>query len=309
MTQRQNSGRKKNTGIPYEIAVQRIFQEILYREQARTIKVEHNVQVQGRSVGHQIDVRWSFAVAGIEHLTIVQARDWNQTIKQEAVFAFRQILDDIPGQPRGVIVTRRGFQRGARKFANDHGIQLFILRQEPLPGITLPSSDFDLEIQFKMEGYHRPGGDQCWFLRGTLLRPEPHIKLTVKRLPEQFDMQQRSVALLAAQPLSTIQIFNGKKRPIGVLRDVLVPFVEMMKKNNLLTETFNKDFTKPAFLQAPDSMLFFRMESLQVKIDIIKEELPPVPMKPPGFVDFVLEDLGTGKKLFFAQPPVQKSRK
>ena len=39
----------KNTGVPYELALQRIFQEIHDREPGRTIKVEQNVQVQGRS--------------------------------------------------------------------------------------------------------------------------------------------------------------------------------------------------------------------------------------------------------------------
>jgi hypothetical protein len=100
----QNSGREKNTGIPYEIALQQIFQEIHDREPGRTIKVEQNVAVKGRSVDHQIDLLWKFTIAGIDHLTIVQAKDWNQAIKQESVLAFRAILDDIPGQPRGVIV-------------------------------------------------------------------------------------------------------------------------------------------------------------------------------------------------------------
>ena len=73
---------------------------------------------------HQIDLLWTFTIAGIDHQTIVQARDWNQKIKQEAVSAFNDILKDIPGQPRGVIVTRTGFQQGAKQAADFHGMGL-----------------------------------------------------------------------------------------------------------------------------------------------------------------------------------------
>jgi hypothetical protein len=91
----QKSRRKKNTGIPYEIAVQQIFQEILDCESARTIKVEHNVQVQGQSLNHQIDVLWSFTIAGMNHLTIVQAKDWTQGPRLKAPPDYSRPLDEI----------------------------------------------------------------------------------------------------------------------------------------------------------------------------------------------------------------------
>jgi hypothetical protein len=293
MTQRKSSERKKNTGIPYEIAIQGIFQEILDRESARTIKVEHDVQVQGRSACHQIDVLWSFTVAGINHLTIVQARDWNQAIKQESAFAFRQVLDDIPGQPRGVIVTRRGFQRGAIKFAKDHGIKLFILRQE-LPACKMTDISYAV---MKVEGCVLPGGGQGGLLRTTVFRPEVHLELTVEpnaSVPKS----------LQATQFCDIQLFDATKCSIGTLRDVLAAFVSTMQKNNQLAESFAKDFLDPTFFTFPRSKRFFQLQSLRAKIDIIIEEAMPVYMKPPGFVDFVLEDLETGKKQSFIQPTI-----
>ena len=114
MTPKKTPIGEKNTGIPYEFAVQSIFQEILNCEAASTIKVKHDSEVRGKSTRHKIDVLWKFTVAGIKYLTIVQARDWNQTIKQEAILVFRAVLDDIPGQPRGIIITQCGFQRGEK---------------------------------------------------------------------------------------------------------------------------------------------------------------------------------------------------
>jgi len=296
-TRRQNSGREKNTGIPYELALQRIFQEIHDGEPDRTIKVEHNVLVQGRSACHQIDLLWKFTVAGIDHLTIVQARDWNQTIKQESVFAFRQILDDIPGQPRGVIVTRRGFQRGAKKFAEDHRIKLFILQQKSL-GIIMTDLSYAV---MKVEGCCLPSGGQGVLIRTTVFRPEAGVELTVEptdRLPKSLE----------GIPHRNIQLFNETKHFIGTLRDVLADFVLTMEKNNQLAESFTKEFKDPTFFRSPRSKRFFRLQSLRATIDIVKEELPPVYGKPPGFVDFVLEDLETGKKQAFIQPAMKKGK-
>ena len=102
-----------NTGLPYELVVQSIFQEILDQDGACTIRVEHDVELQGRTTTHQIDVLWRFEIGGIRYLTLVQAKDWDSRIKKEHVLAFRGVLDDIPGQPRGVLITRTGFQSGA----------------------------------------------------------------------------------------------------------------------------------------------------------------------------------------------------
>ena len=118
-----------NTGIPYEIVVQSIFQEILDKEVPGTITVEHNVTLQGCTTSHQIDVLWRFSVAGITYLSIVQAKDWASRITKEKVLAFRAVLDDLPDQPRGVIVTQTGFQSGAKKLAEIRGIKLYHLRQ------------------------------------------------------------------------------------------------------------------------------------------------------------------------------------
>ena len=42
---------------------------------------------------------------------------------------FKAVLDDLPDQPRGIIVSRNGFQRGARDFAAANGILLYELRE------------------------------------------------------------------------------------------------------------------------------------------------------------------------------------
>jgi hypothetical protein len=50
-------------------------------------------------------------------------------VKKEQVLAFKATLEDLPGQPRGIVVSRKGFQEGAREFAAGHGILLYELRE------------------------------------------------------------------------------------------------------------------------------------------------------------------------------------
>lgn len=119
----------KNTGKPYEALTQRVFERLLAQAGNICANVERDVVLAGKGTSHQIDVTFQFVVGPVRYRTIVQCKDWASAVKQEQVLAFREVLDDIPGQPRGIIVSRSGFQQGARKFAQHHGIELYELRE------------------------------------------------------------------------------------------------------------------------------------------------------------------------------------
>lgn len=119
----------KNTGIPYEKLTQEIFQEILSHDSIDTVRIEQNVILQGKTVEHQIDVYWEFIIGGITYRTVVQAKDWNSAVSQGELLKFKAVIDDLPNQPRGVFVTRKGYQFGAKEFAKANGIILYELRE------------------------------------------------------------------------------------------------------------------------------------------------------------------------------------
>jgi len=119
----------KNTGIPYEILAQQIFQALHDQSQVKNIQVQHNVELQGKTLKHQIDVYWEFELAGVIYVAVVQTKDWDQTVSQGHLLQFKGVLEDLPGQPRGIFVTRTGYQSGAKEFAKAHGIKLYELRQ------------------------------------------------------------------------------------------------------------------------------------------------------------------------------------
>jgi hypothetical protein len=108
--------KRDNTGQPYELLVQGIFQAIHDQKKVSNIIIEHNKTLKGKTITHQIDVYWKFEQVGIPHEVVVQAKDWETAVNQGQLLQFKGVLDDLPNQPRGVFVTRTGYQQGAKDF-------------------------------------------------------------------------------------------------------------------------------------------------------------------------------------------------
>lgn len=119
---------KVKRGLEYELITKMIFEQILMREDLRTVDVKHDVTLKGLTTTHQIDVYWTFEIGRIFHTVIVQVKDWNSPVTQGELLKFRAVLNDLPNQPRGVFVTRTGYQKGAREVAEANGILLYELR-------------------------------------------------------------------------------------------------------------------------------------------------------------------------------------
>lgn len=118
----------KNTGIEYEKIVQKVFQSILNQKSVENITVEHDVTLQGKSTTHQIDVYWKFSDGISQYSTIVQAKDYSSRVSQEKLLAFKSVIDDLPERPKGIFVTKTGYQRGAKAYAEANDILLYELR-------------------------------------------------------------------------------------------------------------------------------------------------------------------------------------
>ena len=117
-----------NTGKAYEALTEKVFRRLL-DQQGFCANVRRDVSIPGKSgVSHQVDVCFDFIAGPTRFLGIVQCKDWSSAVEQEMVLAFQAVLNDIPGQPRGIMVARSGFQSGARTLAGHHGIELYELR-------------------------------------------------------------------------------------------------------------------------------------------------------------------------------------
>jgi hypothetical protein len=145
--------RKKNTGKAYEILTQRIFQKIVDQTLVKNVEVKHNVILKGKTAEHQIDVFWEYEIKGRLYRTIIQTKDWSSKVSLGHLLTLKGVLVDLPGRPKGVFVTKTGYQSGASDYAKKNGIVLYELRKPE-------KSDFagqigNLSIEMQLSGcYH-----------------------------------------------------------------------------------------------------------------------------------------------------------
>jgi hypothetical protein len=127
---------QQRTGRQYEALSKKVFEGLLKLHGLENVSIEQNLTVEGKTrdvtgapVKHAIDVFWQFSFGGITYKTIVECKNWKSAVSKEKVLAFKALLDDIPSQPRGIMISSSRFQSGADKFARTHGIVLFRLRE------------------------------------------------------------------------------------------------------------------------------------------------------------------------------------
>lgn len=119
----------KNTGKQYETLVEEVFLQLMEQDSVENITMTKNKILKGKSTSHEIDVYWEFKMGGITYSTIIQAKDWKDKVPQGEILKFKAIIDDLPGQPRAIFITRTGYQKGALKFASVNDILLYELRK------------------------------------------------------------------------------------------------------------------------------------------------------------------------------------
>jgi len=287
-----------NTGIPYELIIQQIFQEILAQDIVRTVEVKHNVTLQGKTLSHQIDVYWQFEVGGIRYTTVVQAKDWNTAVDQGELLKFRAVLDDLPGQPRGIVVTRTGYQRGAIEYARANDILLYEVDQVPDP----PSPHVELtDVGYATMHCLGRTEDQRLVLEITTFTPEFtsgifHIDTTWLE-----DIEARFGDEVAQEVLSTrvygvpreIPLYDAEGNQTRTMRDVYATIVEETRNQGLLRRNATTMFQQPTFLRSSSHEVpFVKITAISTTIDIRQTVRRSLGL--PNFVEFTLKNLGDG---------------
>ena len=117
-----------NPNTEYELFTQEIYQQLVNLDVVRTTKVQHDVKLEGRSgQKHQIDVYWEYESAGNKHRVAIECKNYNTLVPIGKVRDFKGVLDDLNGV-NGIMVTKVGYQEGAKKYAQEYGISLKELR-------------------------------------------------------------------------------------------------------------------------------------------------------------------------------------
>lgn len=71
-----------------------------------------NKTIQGARTSHDVDVYSEIIIAGQKNIWIIEAKYWKNKISKLHVLGLRTIVDDI-GANNGIIISTRGFQKGA----------------------------------------------------------------------------------------------------------------------------------------------------------------------------------------------------
>ena len=253
---------------------QTVFQGLLQQDQVTNVRIQHNVILVGRTEEHQIDVFWEFTQGDIVYTTLISCKDWKNPVKKAQVLEFRAILDDIPGQPRGIIVSRAGFQSGAQNVANAHGILLYTLRE--------PSSEFwnahlkELHIDLQL---------LCPVFRNIAFDFDPEW------LRSQLGEGTHRLAL---EP-STATVYENNEPP-RTLNEFLTARVSLPNRETPVTNQ-TVQLQQPAYIEDLGSgtpRLKLRALSLDAGVELYQDTRKAFDNV--RFVKFVLRQLGSGDK-------------
>jgi len=119
----------KNTEISFEVLIQLLFEEILSQEVVDNIDVQHNIILKYKDIEHHIDLYWEFECGGIKYVSILHAKDLKTSpLNKEELLEFKSILNNLPGQPRGIIITNKGYPNEVKEFAEKNDILIYVLK-------------------------------------------------------------------------------------------------------------------------------------------------------------------------------------
>ena len=143
-----------NDNIEYEKFTQEIYNEILKNLYVKNIEVKHNVKLTGKSgQKHQIDVYWEYQYDNTTFKIAIECKNYNHTVSIGKVRDFFGVLYDLE-DVKGIMVTKKGYQEGAKKFGEHYGIDLMELR-EPEEGEAIVA-ETTLTIDSSVNATHIP---------------------------------------------------------------------------------------------------------------------------------------------------------
>ncbi|EHC0923870.1 hypothetical protein JT545_004780, partial [Salmonella enterica subsp. enterica serovar Derby] len=122
-----------NTGKEYEELVRDIQRSLINAENIPSLKninIEKNKKIKDRSgIDREFDIYWEFEIGGHTYRSVIECKDYSSPVSIEKIDAFIGKTNDIPGL-KLIYATRTGYQSGAKIKAEQHNIQLLVIRDQ-----------------------------------------------------------------------------------------------------------------------------------------------------------------------------------
>lgn len=273
----------KNTGTQYEIVTQMIFDAIFNTTDVKTINVQRNITLQGKVTPHQIDIYWEFHVGGITYHTVIQAKDLANRVTKGQLLEFESVLRDLPNQPRGIFVTRTGYQEGALEVARANGILLYELRKPTeqdkkgrLQGILL-----NLFVCIPHTSDIRFTFDSEWMI-------QEGIRLGLKEIPEMH---------LSLEPQDTM-LYDQSGTGLVTVKELTDSFYPSGFEELPRTKVVHK-FETPTFIMSGETEFpRLKVDQLEATISVGRIE-EAITLDADDLVGFILKNILDGTEQIF----------
>ena len=121
---------KIDSNTEYELFTRHVFERIVNNTAIKPIYVKHDIKLKGKSgQDHQIDVYFEYENYSGRQAVAIECKKYGSMVQIGRVRDFFGVLYDLGDSVKGVMVSKKGFQRGAKRFANYYGISLIQLRE------------------------------------------------------------------------------------------------------------------------------------------------------------------------------------
>jgi len=308
-----------NTGIPFELLTQQIFLNLVNQNLVRNIDVKHDVTLQGMTAKHQIDVYWKFEIGGISYATVIQAKDWNTPLNQGELFKFKCVLNDLPGQPKGIVVTRSGYQSGAEEFAKAHGILLFELIEQSTsirsPIVVTEGSFAKFRICAKESAtlIDSASSDIMKYLRALVMEIvvfDPAYSDSRFEYDSIWLSQQKEthgdIIISEAKNLKyyerprDLKLYDEAFNPVGSVQDIYTSFIREMEKTDVMSQSMTNTFDAATFLGTSSQILpYIKIKAISSTVTLTAREPIESPIRLTTIVNFILKNLSNGTEQVF----------
>lgn len=128
----------------YEKFAKDVFEEISKLDGLEILESWHDQDVEGRSgAKHQIDAFVKVQLLGEELDIYIEAKYWQGPVDKPNVMTFKGVLDDLPGNKKGLMVSRKGFDEGnIWPLCKSYGIGLWTIDEVDDSGFHLTFEAF-----------------------------------------------------------------------------------------------------------------------------------------------------------------------
>jgi len=255
-------------------------------------------------------VYWKFEKGGITYEAIVQAKDWESAVNQGQLLQFNGVLGDLPGQPRGIFVTRTGYQQGAKDYAAAHGIILYELAELPRPHITItPLGWVQLIVEFRSfklppdSPGQGPVEELAMGLRSAVF--QPHYSSFLFQIDSAWfnknfaDGTDATQIELNTLPNPEVIFYDQDLTPKCTLDEVVRQELGIMKDAKLDRKHVEHVFIGETFLGPPQTNdIFVKVNKVAFDLDI-QVTVTPARFNLSNFVQFVLREIPSEKTRTF----------